>query len=395
MAKIDAVKAPRTQDGASRFEAVLTDVEATGAGTLAGRYLRRFWQPIQHSAEIRPGQAAHVRAMSEDFTLYRGESGALHLIDHRCPHRQVPLHIGSVEGEEIRCMFHGWKFDGTGQCVQQPSERPPFSHKVKLRSYPVREYLGLVFAYLGDGEAPAFPRYPEFEAEDIVINLDSYTRPCNYFNNLENSGDKTHVAFLHRSFDAAWDETTDGMTLTAAESVWGVSWFTERPSGKRSASHFGMPNIYHSCSVPEDAGIPYREFIVWWVPIDDDRHTQFTVVKLPRNAPGTAGYQQRRAERNARCNLDREQLARDLLSGKLRWSDVDGSRVNMLWLQDDVAQMGIGRISERGAERLGRGDRAVILLRQVWLRELGRLARNEPLKPWRYAPEELVAHAAY
>ena len=93
------------------------DIVRTGPGTLAGRYLRHIWQPVYHSADIEPGSAKPLRIMGETLALYRGASGALHLVDGLCPHRGTRLSAGRVEGDAIRCFYHGWKFDAAGQCV--------------------------------------------------------------------------------------------------------------------------------------------------------------------------------------------------------------------------------------------------------------------------------------
>ncbi|HZU05115.1 MAG TPA: Rieske 2Fe-2S domain-containing protein, partial [Chloroflexota bacterium] len=126
------------------------DFVHTGPGTLMGRYLRRFWHPVYVAEELPPGRAVPIRIMSEDFTLYRGESGAPHLLAFRCAHRGTQLSTGWVEGDCIRCFYHGWKYDASGQCVEMPAEDPSFPPKVRIRSYPTQEYLGLIFAYLGD-----------------------------------------------------------------------------------------------------------------------------------------------------------------------------------------------------------------------------------------------------
>ncbi|HZU05086.1 MAG TPA: Rieske 2Fe-2S domain-containing protein, partial [Chloroflexota bacterium] len=127
-----------------------TDFAHTGPGTLAGRYLRLFWHPIYRAEDLPPGRAVPIRIMSEDFTLYRGESGAPHVLAFRCAHRGTQLSTGWVEGDCIRCLYHGWKYDASGQCVEMPAEDPSFPPKVRIRSYPTQEYLGLIFAYLGD-----------------------------------------------------------------------------------------------------------------------------------------------------------------------------------------------------------------------------------------------------
>src|SRR5262245_50854752 len=151
------------------------DFSRTGPGTLSGRYLRSFWQPVYLAHELLPGHAKPVRTLGEDFTLYRGEDGAPHLVDFRCAHRGTQLSTGWVEGDCIRCFYHGWKYDSSGQCVEQPVEDAGFASKVKIQSYPVREYLGLIFAYLGEGakrgdtgafRPPPLPRYPFLEDVD-------------------------------------------------------------------------------------------------------------------------------------------------------------------------------------------------------------------------------------
>src|SRR5216684_2264622 len=152
------------------------DYASTGPDTLAGRYMRLFWQPILKSADLSSGHAKPIRIMSEELTLYRGETGSAHVVANRCAHRGTQLSTGWVEGDCIRCFYHGWKYDGSGQCVEQPAEDASFASKVRIRSYPCEEYLGLVFAYLGDAERgdtgafrpPPLPRYPEFEREGAL-----------------------------------------------------------------------------------------------------------------------------------------------------------------------------------------------------------------------------------
>ena len=125
----------------------------TGPGTLAGDYLRSFWQPVYHSDDLPSGRAKPIKIMNQEYTLYRGTNGEPHLVDFRCAHRGMQLSPGWVEGDTIRCFYHGWVYDGTGQCVEQPAEPQPFCDKIRIGGYPVQDYLGLVFAYLGEGDA--------------------------------------------------------------------------------------------------------------------------------------------------------------------------------------------------------------------------------------------------
>src|ERR1051326_5397076 len=146
------------------------DVAHIGPGTLAGRYMRRFWHPCFLARDLAAGRAMPVRILSEDFTLYRGEDGAVHALAFRCAHRGTQLSTGWVEGDNLRCFYHGWVYGPDGQCVEQPAEPEPFCSRIKIKSYPVREYVGLIFAYLGEGEAPELYRFPELEGEGIVDN---------------------------------------------------------------------------------------------------------------------------------------------------------------------------------------------------------------------------------
>ena len=212
------------------------DYAHTGPGTLAGRYMRTFWQPVYVAANLPPGHAKPIRIMSEDFTLYRGESGTPHLVAFRCAHRGTQLSTGWVEGDCIRCFYHGWKYDGSGQCVEQPAEDASFASKVQIRSYPTEEYLGLIFAYLGEPERgapgafrpPPLPRYPELE-EPGVLTVLAYTWPCNYFNNLDNGPDEVHISFVHR--DTSLEAIAEVPRVTAEETAYGLVQYGTRSDG--------------------------------------------------------------------------------------------------------------------------------------------------------------------
>jgi phenylpropionate dioxygenase-like ring-hydroxylating dioxygenase large terminal subunit len=128
----------------------LLSLSQCGPGTDMGRLLRRFWQPVCVGAKVKPGSARRIRIMNEDLTLYRGESGKPHLVAGRCAHRLTLLSTGWVQGENIRCIYHGWTYDGAGQCVEAPAEGDETAAKIRIAAYPVREYCGLVFAYMGD-----------------------------------------------------------------------------------------------------------------------------------------------------------------------------------------------------------------------------------------------------
>ena len=107
------------------------DMVHTGPGTIAGRFLRNFWQPVATGGML-PGRTRPVEVLGEKFTLYRGESGTFHLTDFHCAHRRAQLSVGWVEGDSIRCRYHGWRYDADGQCVEQPAESPRVANGASL-----------------------------------------------------------------------------------------------------------------------------------------------------------------------------------------------------------------------------------------------------------------------
>ncbi len=359
------------------------DLVRTGPGTIAGQYLRRFWQPIYHQADLKPGHAVPLRLMGEAFTLYRGASGAPFLIDAVCPHRQAQLSLGRIEGDDLRCFYHGWKFAGDGRCVEQPAEDSSFCHKVTIRSFPLREYLGLIFAYLGGGTPPEFPLYPEFEHFDGLVEIDSYSRDCNYFQNLENALDMSHVAFVHAGNEAVFDGIGHGKRLSAEESAWGVTYTFTREDGQLRVQQFGMPNVFYMSALPTDPLIGWQESLFWWLPLDDRRHMQFSLHRVPVTGDVAKRVHARRQERRERIDLAHQDVCEQILAGRLRLEDVDPARVDLIRLQDDLAQVGQGRIVDRREDRLGRADVGVIAIRKLWARELAALREGRPLKTWR------------
>ena len=361
----------------------------TGPGTLAGRFLRMFWQPVGCSYELAAGQALPIRIMNEDLTLYRGQNGAAHLVAGRCAHRGTQLSAGWVEGDCIRCFYHGWKYDGTGQCVEQPAEDQTFAPKVRVAGYPVREYIGLIFAYLGDGEPPPLPRYPKFESADISLDVAALKRICNYFNNVDNSLDAVHVRWVHsRHRDAAEDKIVRGdPVISVEESDWGVRRYVKYPDGKDLTFFFGMPNINYINGQVVDAEIKRADLMVFKVPVDDENHVHFEVRAIGLTGDrGRAWIEERRVLR-AQAEQDRPEIVRAILAGKLTLDDVDPNRIDFVMLEDEVAQTGQGAIAARDSEHLGRSDRGVFLLRKIWERELRNLAAGRPLKQWTYRPD--------
>ncbi len=139
-----------------------------GPSTKMGEVLRRYWHPVGASQWV-AAKPQRVKVLGEELLLYRGSSGPV-LMQLRCAHRSLALDHGRVEGDCIRCPYHGWLYDQAGQCLDQPAEPEgsSFKEKVRLKAYKVQEAGGIVFGYLGPEPAPLLPLYDLLTVEDGV-----------------------------------------------------------------------------------------------------------------------------------------------------------------------------------------------------------------------------------
>ncbi|HVN82971.1 MAG TPA: Rieske 2Fe-2S domain-containing protein [Terriglobia bacterium] len=355
----------------------------TGGTTLAGKYLRRYWHPVYVSSRLTSGQAVPIQILNDFFTLYRDNEGKPHVTAFRCPHRGTQLSTGWVEGDSIRCFFHGWKFDSTGQCTEQPAEPKPFCHKIKIAVYPTEEQFGLIFAYFGEGSPPPIPRWPELETSGTVASM--AVLPCNYFQSAENILDDVHVGFAHSAVPELGGSPR-GKTpprVSAEETSFGLSVaFQNEDCVERNL--FIMPNIcYVAYSLGYSAAQKQRQFrmrtLFWYVPIDDTSHYHVQVTSGPPFVTDSM-----RLELEMPHSVKDEILA--VLAGKSnvhKEPPVPGKRMpNLVRIQDGVTIAGQGTIADRSQDRLGASDAGVILLRKIWQRELKSLATGKPLVPF-------------
>ena len=180
----------------------------------------------------------------------------------------------------------------------------------------------------------------EFEKFEGLLEHDSYFRACNYFNNVENAADLTHSGFVHRNTPGSCDGFTNSPLMDAEESCWGVTIYARWPEQIR-ISQIGMPNVFHHKAHPTDTTIaPYREFLAWWVPIDDESHIQFTVAAVRIPPDKMQVYTKRRAARLAKRIHSIVKLGERVLKGEVWLNDIDRDSTDFLRLQDDVAQVG-------------------------------------------------------
>lgn len=360
------------------------DFAHIGPDMLAGRFMRRFWHPVHRSDDLEIGRPVRLQVLNEHFTLYRGESGKAFVVADRCPHRQTSLFLGWVAGDNIRCFYHGWEFEGSGQCVRQPAEKESFAAKICIRSYPVREYLGLIFAYLGEGEPPEFRRFPELEESDFGVTVQSHRVPCNFFQRVENDLDELHVHFVH-SVTAQSIGLDEMPEIRVSETEYGI-----RREGHRTGkgtnitriAHFMMPNISMVDLPPSPGHHFWTVTASWRVPNDDISMTTFSI-RLRQREDGKSLGDKEKASHRHEIEPNPVQVTEDILAGKMRVQDLDPNYPGLFQVQDNLALAGQGRITDRAKDRLGQSDRGVILLRRLWARELNALERGEPVKDWR------------
>jgi phenylpropionate dioxygenase-like ring-hydroxylating dioxygenase large terminal subunit len=182
----------------ARENEILTRV---GPGTPMGALMREYWMPVGYSSEVKAdGPPLRLMALGEKLLAFRDSSGRLGIMDHRCPHRCASLFYGRNEENGIRCIYHGWKFDVDGNCLDQPNlpEHQVFKHKVRAKAYKVTERYGLMWLYMGArAVAPPFPDFELNELQQSEITLSMLQQEYNWLQGLENDIDTSHFGFLH------------------------------------------------------------------------------------------------------------------------------------------------------------------------------------------------------
>jgi 5,5'-dehydrodivanillate O-demethylase len=380
------------------------DLEAVGPGTPAGRYLRLFWQPIMRASDLPRGRAKPVEMLGEKFTVYRGEDGASHVVAYRCAHRGCPLSLGWVEGDSLRCRYHGWRYDETGQCVEQPNEDKPFSHRVKIKTYPSREYVGLIFAYLGEDEPPPFRHYPDFDRPGVVVADAPEVLPCTFWNKLDN--DHCHVPWVHRA-TALRKGRNDYLVLRkeyVEETPYGyISTRVVRDETVdfRDTAYFFMPNARQFWTPTRAKGFEGRKDIgdtkmTWTLPVNDRTFVSFDVTHTPLVGEEAKRYAQVRFETQEKESNTRWDLAEKIMAGEMTPEEIPDelSAYTSFSIEDYATQVGQGPIAGRGKENLGRTDAKLLLLRRMWLREVGAMLEGNPLTEWKIPKEPFVTLVA-
>lgn len=343
-----------------------------GPATPMGRLLRHYWHPIAAQAELDDIPVKAVRMMGEDLVLFRDGSGNQGLIQRRCPHRGFDLSYGISQPEGLRCMYHGWRFDAQGRCLERPFEdQRCASNPVRSRHYPVRTLSGLIWAYLGPEPAPLLPNWEPFGWENGFRHVFFSEIPCNWFQCQENSIDPVHFEWLHlnwlRHLHAPEEPpAARHQKLCFEEFDYGFRYgrLVEGQSEQDEAWTIGRVCLWPN-------GLYTGLNFSWRVPIDDERTLAVDWVFAP-------------------VPLERVPFHQPRIP--YSWVPIQDEQGN--WVVSDVVHQDLtalvaqGTIADRTCEHLGASDEGIILLRKRFFQQLEALDQGQPLKGLIHDPEE-------
>ena len=268
-------------EGYFRRDVPAEDSELThvGPNTPSGEYLRRFWQPVALSSEVSDLPLA-VTMLGEELVLFRTRKGEVGLLHLHCSHRGASLEWGIPTDEGICCCYHGWLYATDGEILAAPNDpTSTIPEKTRHGAYPVHEYKGIVFTYMGPADdIPDFPVYDSYELEDTDMVPFSLHMPCNWLQVLENTVDPTHSCFLHTlmsgiQFAESWQELPQ---IDFFESPLGMTSFNVRRWKENLWVRSGdtvLPNMNQGGSLwekAENSKYYLRHALSRWMrPIDD------------------------------------------------------------------------------------------------------------------------------
>src|SRR2546422_47589 len=201
-------------------------VTRVGPGTPMGEAMRRYWMPALLANQLAKPDCppVRVRLLGEDLVAFRDTQGRVGLVEEYCPHRRASLFLGRNEENGLRCVYHGWKYDVEGHCVDMPNEPPEtnFQEKIHLTAYPTIESAGMVWTYLGPADKR--PPFREFAFHAIPREQWIATKVplyCNYLQSMDGNVDSFHSSYLHRSLQ---DRESDAEgTDRPGYASWGMS----------------------------------------------------------------------------------------------------------------------------------------------------------------------------
>jgi phenylpropionate dioxygenase-like ring-hydroxylating dioxygenase large terminal subunit len=364
-----------------------------GRGTPMGNLLRRYWIPFLLSADVEAdGRPERVKLLGEDLLAFRDSAGALGLVQENCPHRRASLYFGRNEDCGIRCIYHGWKFDVTGTCVDQPSEPDAsnFRDKIHITAYPCVERCGFAWTYMGPLPAPELPRFEWMELPESHHAASMRVQNTNWVQALEGEFDQSHVSYLHSRLEIAGGQSrslVDSIRSADRHPVFDVinmPYGTCIAAGRvapgdnrywRVTQHL-MPFFAQTGPYGPNPHRPWRA----WIPMDD---TTVVVLGLRYHPlrPLTDGEREGALARSSVENIAPEfraprsskpygryrplaSIDNDFMQDRDAQRTQTYSGIPEFWAQDASMQVSMGPICDRSEEHLGTSDMAIIAIRK-------------------------------
>ncbi len=371
----------------------------TGPDTPMGKVMRRYWVPALLQSEIAEPDCDPVRVqlLGEPLIAFRDTAGRVGIIDEFCAHRGTSLFFGRNEEGGLRCSYHGWKYDVTGQCVDLPSE-PHTACKVSLKSYPCVERGGVVWVYMGPAQLrPEPPALEWCTVPDSHRFISRRVQECNYLQAMEGGIDTTHVSFVHRyeldrdalHMNAAckkYIKADPNVQFTVQDTPSGMTIFGRR-RGEDDSWYWRITQWIFPwfTLVPPTGPHPLAGHI--WVPMDDENCWTWNINYYPTQP--LSAEERAEMERGAGIHAPllpgtlRPVANRDnnyLIDRRAQREKRSFSGVAGFGIQDASLQESMGRIQDRTRERLVQTDRAIILARRK-LYEAATSAAEQPALP--------------
>ncbi len=368
-----------------------------GPGTPMGEVMRRYWMVAALSSDLPEPDCPPIRIklLGEDLVAFRDSNGRVGLLDEFCPHRQASLFLGRSEECGLRCIFHGWKFDVEGNCLEMPNELPEddFKDKVHVKAYPTLELGGAIWAYMGPKhKMPAPPKFEWTQVPDTHRHVPKMVQECNWLQALEGGIDGSHSSFLHRSLTTDVARSRAGLSASGYrgrskaprqemdQTDYGLLFASIRPLGEEGnyvrSYHFVMPFYEVRADQVGTGGEVKRKVITghFWVPMDDENCMVYNWMYSFGDEPlskemlaftewgaGRAPEDLMPDFRNARNRSNNWLIDRQYQKTK-SFAGIEGINT-----QDFAVQESMGPIVDRTKEHLGPSDRVIITARRLLL----------------------------
>jgi phenylpropionate dioxygenase-like ring-hydroxylating dioxygenase large terminal subunit len=366
----------------------------TGRGTPCGELMRRYWQPVALSEELPPdGAPLKARILGEELALFRDGQGRPGLIGLHCAHRGTDLSYGRVEDGGLRCLYHGWLYDVCGRVLEQPGEPGNGARRNELKhpAYPCQEVGGVIFTYMGPGDAPLLPNYEFLKVPAEYRTVVKIYQECNYLQGNEGNIDPVHLSFLHQALTEAHvarrrivpgSDVTDNTllgednapTIEVEVTDYGLRIFTVRAAGRDKryvrVTNFVMPNLAAFGGSTVGAGYSVH----WHVPIDDVSHWKYTFA-FSREKPLDDFLRNRnRSELTADYRLTRNRANRYLQDREsMKTQTFTGMGFNFQ-AHDAFATESQGPVQNRTEEHVVSSDKAIVAARKLLLNAMSDVA---------------------